>query len=229
MVAHYQILVQIGDVYQITLPVSYRRIISAFKVVQFRVGFLTLSCFVGPTEFSQLLFVSFSPIIVSAIALLVSFVRRRSLLPALPFVLGLVFLVFPSVSSRAFLVLVPCACFNQTTSLDGDPVCFSAGTDFRMECPPPGSRYTTSTFEEYHRTRFLAFLTVVIYAGLIPISYAGLLFTSRHAIQRGPPTALSQALRFLHAEYVPRSFWWELVETGRKVVLTGFLAPLMPG
>ena len=47
-----------------------------------------------------------------------------------------------------------------------------------------------------------------------------LLLRCRHALlsTQGPPTPLSRATRFLHAEYRKRFFWWEVGETLRKLV-----------
>ena len=42
-------------------------------------------------------------------------------------------------------------------------------------------------------------------------------------------TALSKALGFLHREYEPRYFWWEIVEVVKKLVLVGFAAIVFPG
>ena len=37
------------------------------------------------------------------------------------------------------------------------------------------------------------------------------------------PTKLTHAIAFLHRDYRPEFFWWELVEIVRRVVLTGWL------
>ena len=50
---------------------------------------------------------------------------------------------------------------------------------------------------------------------------AALLFCSRNAILLDKPTALSKAIRFLHKEYEPHIFWWELVEMLRRFLLVG--------
>ena len=54
-----------------------------------------------------------------------------------------------------------------------------------------------------------------------------LLFTARHAIVRGPTTTLSRAVRFLHAEYSPGCFAWELMEMGRRFLLVGVFVVFM--
>ena len=49
------------------------------------------------------------------------------------------------------------------------------------------------------------------------------------ALSTEQETKLSAALSFLHREYEPRYFWWEILEVVKKLVLVGFAAILMPG
>ena len=56
---------------------------------------------------------------------------------------------------------------------------------------------------------------------------ASLLFCARRAIRNGDLTPFSTSIRFLHKEYVPAFFWWELVEMTRRLVLVGvFVLPV---
>ena len=43
------------------------------------------------------------------------------------------------------------------------------------------------------------------------------------------PTALSQALNFLHRDFEPHCYYWELVEAGKKLFLVGFATAIWPG
>ena len=42
------------------------------------------------------------------------------------------------------------------------------------------------------------------------------------------PTKLSASLRFLHENYQPELYWWELVEVYKKIVLVGVMAVVGP-
>ena len=55
----------------------------------------------------------------------------------------------------------------------------------------------------------------------MPLLYACLLFAR--------PPSLEEATRFLTRDYAPHAFWWELVEAGKKLLLTGWLALVLPG
>ena len=57
-----------------------------------------------------------------------------------------------------------------------------------------------------------------------------LLLRDREAIVNEKPlVGLSAQIAFLHADYATAAYWWELVETLKKLVLTGFLALYAPG
>jgi hypothetical protein len=58
--------------------------------------------------------------------------------------------------------------------------------------------------------------------GLIVLN-AALLYRARDAIRSNKPTALSNAIGFLHREFEPHVFWWELVEMLRRFVLVGLM------
>ena len=88
----------------------------------------------------------------------------------------------------------------------------------------------------YSQLKLLASLVIVLYPIGIPALYALLLFASRHSVaagDKGPGwlramrSALcrhSAALNFLTANYRAAYFWWELVETAKKLLLASFFA-----
>ena len=53
---------------------------------------------------------------------------------------------------------------------------------------------------------------------------AVLLYKVRIALIGRTPTALSRATAFLHRDYKPEYFYWEIIELGRRTVLTGWVA-----
>ena len=56
-----------------------------------------------------------------------------------------------------------------------------------------------------------------------------LLFHARAAITSGNASALSEAIRFLHGEYKPQFFLWELAEMARRFVLVGVFITVRQG
>ena len=52
---------------------------------------------------------------------------------------------------------------------------------------------------------------------------------ARAAITSGNASALSEAIRFLHGEYKPQFFLWELAEMARRFVLVGVFITVRQG
>ena len=75
----------------------------------------------------------------------------------------------------------------------------------------------------------LAWAAIIIYSfGLIVLN-ASLLFCARAAIVNRRETTLSKATAFLHKEYEPHLFWWELVEMLRRFLLVGLMVVIYQG
>jgi hypothetical protein len=142
-------------------------------------------------------------------------------------VLVLSFVFLPPISSIAFRALAPCECFDidePAPGTDETQVCFLS-TDRSVICEAYG--------QVHHAPPPIfgaAVATVVLWAGVVPLAYAWLLFKARGPLTRKqPPTPLSAAMRFLSDGYEARAYWWELVELGRKLLLVGFMALVSPG
>jgi hypothetical protein len=131
--------------------------------------------------------------------------QGRRLIHALPFVLWLTFLTFSAVSSPAFQAF-SCEAFSDGSSF--------LMVDYSVRC--------NST--EHLNVLKLAITIIVLYPVGVPLLYLLLLFSSRR-------TALSAHLGFLTDNYHQRFFFWELVETARRLLLGAFFAlPFMgPG
>ena len=82
---------------------------------------------------------------------------------------------------------------------------------------------------EYRAIQGVAWLGVFIYPIGLPIAYTGLLYSARAHLLAAEKTPLTQALRFLHSEYKPEFFWWELVEVLRRFLLVGVAVLISPG
>ena len=63
----------------------------------------------------------------------------------------------------------------------------------------------------------------------VPVAYLALLLHCRKALLSLQPTRLSTALEFLHSNYQPEFFWWELVICMEKLVLTSAMIVVLPG
>ena len=64
---------------------------------------------------------------------------------------------------------------------------------------------------------------------LMMVTFLCLLLAARKALSTEEETRLSAALGFLHREFEPRYFWWEILEVVKKLVLVGFAAIILPG
>ena len=51
----------------------------------------------------------------------------------------------------------------------------------------------------------------------------------RRTILSGHTTRLSRELDFLHGSFVPHAYYWEVVDTVRKLLLVGFATFVRPG
>jgi len=127
----------------------------------------------------------------------------------LPLVLVSLFVIIPSVCSRIFSTF-SCAGFGYDDALD--EVQYFLNADFSLMCDG----------DDYKEAVGLASILIFVWPVGIPILFLGLLLASRVNVD-GWPIALSRAVQFLHIEYRSEFFYWELVEVGRKLVLTGFL------
>jgi len=134
----------------------------------------------------------------------------KSLELGAPLILRLIFLAYPFVTSIAFEAWV-CDDFEEGSWLRAD-VNIKCGNGWRGE----GS----SAHQDVINTAIIA---VVLYPFGIGVIFAFLLISARKAIIDERPSRLSTALQFLHREYLPLIYWWELMEMGRRVLLVGLL------
>lgn len=120
-----------------------------------------------------------------------------------PIILKVLFIAYPLVTNVAFDAF---SCYEFTGS-------GFLKADVSIQCHTP----------EHEFVKALAWFALLLYPfGLLVIT-GGLLLAARKAILSGRPTALSRATAFLHQEYEPRFFWWELLEMLRKLVLVGIM------
>ena len=167
-----------------------------------------LTCMQLGSFFNQLLILILAPWIIGLLVLACSMgievvTRRKTaslkagLIRGLPPLMCLLFYAFPIVFSWAFRAL-DCEEFDDGTRF--------LRVDYSLDCNDA----------EYGRVVSLAWVAITIYPVCVPLLYLTLLLSARKAILTEQPTDLSRSLSFLHQDYAPSMFWWELVETSKK-------------
>ena len=134
------------------------------------------------------------------------------LLAALPWLLLLVFVSAPMVSSAAFRAF-SCEEFDNGRG-------YYLRADYAIDC---------SDMESYKRVELLAWLGILLYPVGTSVLYTFLILASRRAILDDKPTSLSAALGFLVRDYKPTFMWWELLMLWRQLWLVGFAILIRPG
>ena len=74
-----------------------------------------------------------------------------------------------------------------------------------------------------HDVVALAWLAIFLYPIGLLVLTAMLLIRAREAVVARRPTPLSSAISFLHREYEPHMWWWELIEMLRRLLLVGLM------
>ena len=139
---------------------------------------------------------------------------KQGMLTSLPAVLFISFMVFPAVASLAFQGL-DCEEFEDTRQLKRRFL----KADYMVDCDG----------DEYTPVFLLSLVAILFYPVGLPIVYWLLLRQAKTAIIEDRPTALSHALDFLHRDFLPKCYYWEIIETQKKLFLVGFASVIMPG
>ena len=227
-VSYYNIVLVIPEAFAVELPQEYydnMRVVSWMNIKIYQIGDNVAEC-LGNFEV-RLRLLSATPIFLLAglvlggvLASLISTwyrtqlsvdvalkASRRGLRSTLPFLLAGLFVFVSPVSSRIFSTY---AC--ETVGVDDSEGTSSSFlyADLAIECTGASYRALTKT----------AFALVVLWPIGVPVFFACLLAMSH---DRPQALALWSAIGFLHNEYVPAYYWWELVELTRKLMLTGFI------
>ena len=208
-----QIATRVPTVFAVSMPASVAALLDSFEGINLNIDAfgLPLACLQISSFFNRLLFVVLAPCLLALLIVawctaseaLVSkcsvTTLNRGLIRAMPYLLGLTFLAFPMVSSLAFQAFL-CDEFDDETQF--------LKADYKLDCNDP---------DEYHRVVSLAVVAIGLYPIAIPLVCLLLLLKARTSILTEQPTALSRSLAFLHQDYEPPMFWWEIVEIFKKV------------
>ena len=208
------------------MPASVASLLGVFDVLVLNFDGLdlpVLTCIQLGSFFDQLLILILAPWIIGLLVLACSMgievvTRRKTaslkagLIRGLPSLMCLLFYAFPIVFSWAFRAL-DCEEFDDGTRF--------LRVDYSLDCNDA----------EHGRVVSLAWVAIALYPIGIPLLYLTLLLSARQAILAEQPTDLSRSLTFLHQDYAPSMYWWEMVEISKKArcplcrpTLTAFLA-----
>ena len=214
LIASYQIMTKIEDVYEVTLPPAVRALLQQLRIIiSFGIEGYPLACVGADGYEKRLLLWTFAPFVLALLAVLAVLVdlrlRRREQITtsllfqnAMPAVLRIAFILYPIVTNVAFEAF---SCFGFE---DGRSWLIA---DVNIECDT----------DAYAQVTMMAGIAIVIYPVGLLVLNACILYWARDAIRTNQPTTLSTAAHFLYAEYKVRFFWWELMEMGRRFLLVG--------
>ena len=232
LIGFFQIVTEVEEVFIMELPVKAVRFIKSFSWLDLSVSdLIQLECVGLGGYLNELkLTAAVPPLILfflAAYALINEAVAEKkrgwklaqgTSLRFLPSALFVTFLVVPDVSSLAFRSF-RCECFGDESWLRAD---------YSLQCSTGGCA-TEHFTDEYIRTRRTAWAVLWVYALGVPCGYALLLFYKRRAIMEQVCTPLADALAFLHSDFKPSCYWWELINLAQKLFVVGFATLIMPG
>ena len=229
LISFYQIACKVAVVYQVTLPPAVVALLSAFEVaISFGLDLTApFECLGARSYLQRLQFWIFAPLGLSLFLVIVGICYKRvsqrgsvtkegslrgGVTWALPLVFKLMFVLYSTINLRAFEAF-RCHDFGE---VDGRWLM----ADVEVRCDS----------EEHGMIQTWAWLAIVLY----PIGWtaltAVLLFAVRKSISKvRPPTPLSEALRFVYADYELWCYWWEVLEMARRFLLVGLMSIVLKG
>ena len=77
--------------------------------------------------------------------------------------------------------------------------------------------------EEYGEITNIAYFFLLVWPIGMPLIFLLVLFPIRKALRQRRKTIMVQATAFLHKEYEPTFFWWEIVTLMQRLILTGWV------
>ncbi|CAN0364157.1 unnamed protein product [Ascophyllum nodosum] len=225
----WQIISQFSSVVNVQYPPVYENLLTALSVVNLDLwSILALSCVVKTNFYARLLWATIAPVTVLgalAITYRIALLRNGHSIHAkriarnkhLAVGLFLLFMVYSSVSYTIFQTFV-------CDSLD------SGATYLRVD-------YELACWSRIH----IAYMTyagimILVYPVGIPAVFAWALFTNRDGIKSvaettdtslAPPE--SEAIKALWAPYKRSRYYYEVIDCGRRIALTGLAVFISPG
>lgn len=222
------------------LPVKAVRLIKSFSWLDLAVtDLIQLECVGLGGYYNELQITAVAPAVIVLLLSIVALVReavtertrgwelvRGAFLRALPWVLLVTFLVVPDVSSLAFQVF-RCECFE-------DEGASYLRADYSLQCTVGGCGVELNSDGEhwtavYSNARFSAWVALLVYATCVPCFYAVLLFLARDTIMSEESSPLADSLGFLHGDFKPSRYWWELANVVHKLIVVGYATLILSG
>ena len=133
---------------------------------------------------------------------------------AVPFDLLVAFMLCPTVSKGIFDTW-DCTKY-ELNGATGDVRTF-LNADLQIVCS--GNDHP----EEYDAITTIAYFFLLLWPIGMPLIFLLVLFPSREALRQKRSTRMVKATVFLHTEYDPMFFWWEIVTLTQRLVLTGWV------
>ena len=135
-----------------------------------------------------------------------------ALLEAVPFALLISFVLVTTVSKGIFDTF-DCIEYD----LDDSKVRTFLNADLQIICS--GNDYP----EEYEEIKYIAYIFLALWPIGMPLIFGFVLFPIRAALWQRQQTRWVLATEFLHKDYKPAYFWWEVVTLLQRLILTGFV------
>jgi hypothetical protein len=133
---------------------------------------------------------------------------------AAPFALFVSFLLCPTVSKGIFDTW---DCIKYELDDAKEEVRTFLNSDLQVVCS--GNNHP----EEYDNITNLAFFFLLLWPIGMPTIFLLVLLPNREALRQRRKTRMVQATAFLHREYDPTFFWWEIVTLTQRLILTGWV------
>ena len=218
---------QFTQVVDVVYPEVYEEFLAVLNLVNFDLGLVpAVSCVMDINFYGRLLFATIAPLaVLGALGLTYAVARLRNnhsragLQAArgkhLSVALFVLFIVYSSVSFTVFQTFVCETLDDRVTYLRAD---------YSLTC----STRAHTAWKTY------AGLMILVYPVGIPALFAWWLFSNRRDLVKvgsgdGVGSDRLQPMRDLWAAYKPRRYYYEVVECGRRIALTGLGVFLFPG
>ena len=209
---------QFSSLVDVVYPESWEKFLSVLNLVNFELGLIpSISCIMNVNFYGRLLFATIAPLVVLGVLALTYTVARSRNSPArlqavrskhLSVALFVLFAVYSSVSFTVFKTFV---CDD---TLEGEVTYLRA--DYSLTC----------LTREHTAWKAYAGVMIFLYPVGIPALFAWWLVSNRRDLVKVGSADISDAerlepMRDLWEPYKPRRYYYEVVECGRRIVLTG--------
>ena len=231
LITFYQMAGSVQSVFGVTFPREVRSVLRVFSFLSLNLFELDMPI---PTEcmslgsfLQRLLFMLLSPIGLLVCTLPIAWWQLRKapvaergpcvlILCALPMGLKVIFVAFPLVSAMAVQAF-DCDTFDNGESW--------LRADYSLRCGSISENGVHMQGTPQHGVvKAVGYACVVLYAIGVPLFFLGLLMSCRKQLtRREPATPLSASLSCLCSEYRKRFFFWEVVESLKKLFFVSLL------